>query len=512
MLEPPEPPLPPTPEPEPANSDQEEEEEEEGETTFQETAAAPEIDKRRGRGHHKEASAGFFARISAFPRADWEKLLLYIYRLAPITDRRASGEPVNYIAKLSEPIDEDYILKEPNWGGSGKYRVRLNRTNADGKNTPVDVVEFVVENQKYPPRVAPGEWVDDPRNRRWAWAKTYYDGKEPPPAVAPAPAPAGPTITELIKGVKELKELSKEAAPPPPPPAPDPAEQFAKNVDSVAKIVEMAKPPAPAAPDNTLEKFLLTELTAERAANRDLMGKLLDRANAPAPAPPADPLRDLAMKMLEKRLEKMDEKPDSESEAARVSRMNGTQELIVELTKAVSPVLEKAMGLFTVMAAAKQAPPATRPRPPATVDVAATGTQEQAQPQQQTQEEQPQPEQPAQPTMEQAQQQILNFVLGSATPTLQQYLETGTGDEFAAWFCDSAFSLPGVPPPFNRIGGVDALKFAKQTGKTAIVEAYKKSQYWQQIAPNSEAEEKFIRFLDAFLAYDPEAESEGDND
>ena len=480
-------------------------------TNVVETAGKEELDRQTSRrGAQKEASIGFFARLQKFQGAEWEKLKIYLYRLAPITDRTAGGNPVKFLTIYREAIDEEMVLKE--WG-SGRYRCLLNQAKEKGEAIPIDRVEFEIENINFPPKVPPGEWVDDPRNRRWAWANPNKDQSHQQQANGTTVIEAKPTpIKELVDGVERLQRLASPAAPPPVA-APDPVAQIKGTVDAMKGMAEMMKPPAPAAPDNTLQTFLLAELTAERSTNRELMGKLLDRANAPAAAPPADPLRDLAMKMLEKRLEKMDEKPEAESAAERVSRMNGTQELIVELTKAVSPVLEKAMGLFTVMAASKQPPPAARPRPPATVDVAPTGTPTAEQPPQQTQEQPPQQPETPQPTMEQAQQQILNYVLGTATPTLQQYLDTSDGDSFATWFCDTTFSLPGVPPPFNRLSGVDALKFAKQTGKPAIIEAYKKAPaLWQQIAPNSEAEEKFIRFLDEFLAYDPEAEAEEDDE
>ena len=106
----------------------------------------------------------------------------------------------------------------------------------------------------------------------------------------------------------------------------------------------------------------------------------------------------------------------------------------------------------------------------------------------------------------------MNFVLGTATPTMRSYLANSNGTEFAAWFCDTTFQLPPpVPPPYNMLPGMEALAQAKLAGSREILEAYKKNpDLYKQIAPNSEAEEKFIRFLDEFLAYDPEAESEGD--
>jgi hypothetical protein len=299
-----------------------------------------------------------------------------------------------------------------------------------------------------------------------------------------------------------------------------------KVIDAAKGLVEISRPPEDKEGKTVLTLLLsqmeeqrkesadqrraaAAEASASRTREFELLKEMLTKSKVDAPDPIADIER---YAKLGKTLKESFGPSESETAIERQSRMNGTQELIVELTKAVSPVLEKAMGLFTVMAAAKQSAQPARPPRPTTVDVAPAG--EQPQQPAQTNEQPAQPEAPQPPTMEQAQQQILNFVLGSATPTLQHYLETSDGESFAGWFCDTAFSLPGVPPPFNRLNGVDAHKFAKQHGKDAILEAYKKNPaLYQQIAPNSEAEEKFIRFLDAFLAYDPEAESDdGDPD
>lgn len=468
----------------------------ETETVVHEVADKMTLDSRRGRGATKEGSVGFFPRLTKFSPAEWERTMLYVYRLAPITDRMATGNRAKYISKYGQPIDEETILKDH---GSGSYRITLNQTDKDGRGICLDRIEIEIENVKYPPVVPIGEWVDDPRNKRWAWARTGANA--PPSAHQPAP-PAGPTIGELIQGVKSLKELTKEAAPPPAPPAPDPAEQFAKNVESVSKIIEMAKPapvPAPPAPDNTMEKFLLTELTAERAANRELMGKLLDRANTPAAIPPPDPLKDLAMDLLKKRLEKLDEPTAAEAATERASRMSGNQELTVEIIKYLAPVAEKALTFFT-MANTAQAPPprpaAARPAP--TPDAPAVEPpQQQATP---TQTDAPPP------TAEQLdpRKAVLNFILSYVTPTLLSYLEAGDGEGFASWFCSSSIPIPKSHFP---IPGTEAHKFAKQLGRLAIMDAYKTNpDLYRQIAPNTEAEERFIRFLDEFLAYDPDAE------
>lgn len=478
-----------------------------------EVADNKEISRRRGNAQYKKApSVGFISRLSQFEKTEWEtQLLLYIYRLAPITDRLATGNQVKYIARFTEPIDEETILKDKLWGGSGKYRLTLNRKDPEtGKSSCIDQAEIEIEHPQYPPVVPVGEWVDDPRNKRWAWARQPGQTNGQPPATVTTATPAGPTVNDLVDGMIKLKTLE---------PSTDTSmqtfvmERLASAEDRSNKLIDRiitppTPPPAPEKPaQDPMVAFMLERLGKAEDRATMLLEKLLSKENAPA-KPEADPLSTIAIKLLEKRLEKMDEKPDAETAAERQSRMNGTQELISEITKSMAPVLDKAFSLFTLMAAQKQAPQQTQ-RPPATrtVEVA-------AQPVDQTQQAEttttnPAPPPTTQPTMEQMQQQVLNLVLGQATPTLKQYLRDSDGSSFAEIFCDMAFAIPNVPPPFNEIPGVQAHEFAKQFGRDAIVNAYKLNpSLYQQIAPNAEAEQAFVTFLDEFLAYDPNAEAE----
>lgn len=480
----------------------------EAEETEESAAATP---GRRGRPAAQDRT-GFFATLSGYSQVEWERLMLYVYRIAPITDRLATGNRAKYIAKYGQPIDEDTLLKEH---GSGTYRLTLNKVNDQGKHTTIGRYDADIENVKFPPVVPIGEWVDDPANKRWAWAKQKIDQAAQPAAPA-QPASSGPKISELITAVRDLKELSKEAAPPPAPAPPDPVAQLKGTVEAVSSIVALAKPDKAEKPaEDPMMKFIVDRLAASEDRNSKLMDRLLDKQNAPVPAPAADPLRDLAMKMLEKRLDKMDE-PAAESADARASRLNGTQELIVELGKVVAPVLEKALGLFTVIATAKAAAVPQPRRPHAqTVDATAIAPVQPGQPEPapaapETQE-QPQPQEP--PRQIDPKQAMLNFILSQVTPTMMDHLENGDGTSFAEWFCGMVIQIPNVPPPVNKLPGSEALKFAKQFGKQAIIDAYRGApELWQQIAPSQQAEEHFSQFLDDFLAYDPDAPEEEEED
>ena len=142
---------------------------------------------------------GFFEFLTKFTRPQWESLMIYVYRLAPITDRLAGGHQNKFVVKYTEPIDEDKLKHEH---GSGKYRLQLNELDNKGKSRTIRNVEVEIEDPKFPPNVPESEWVDDPRNKRWAWARK---GKEEPAAAAPQNAQMSP-----IETMRMVKDMARE--------------------------------------------------------------------------------------------------------------------------------------------------------------------------------------------------------------------------------------------------------------------------------------------------------------
>jgi len=142
----------------------------------------------------KPTSVGFFEQISRFSSADWESHIVYVYRLSPITDRLAGGT-TKYLMKYGSRFDQDTVKSDH---GSGRYRLQLNRSGDKGQSKTIRTYELDVEDVNFPPKVPPGEWLDDPRNKRWAWAKQKID---------PTPAATGDPWTpeRITRMVKELR-------------------------------------------------------------------------------------------------------------------------------------------------------------------------------------------------------------------------------------------------------------------------------------------------------------------
>lgn len=141
----------------------------------------------------KLSNVGFFEEIARFNNVEWEQHIVYVYRLAPITDRTAGGT-VKYIQKYASRFDQETLKAD---FGSGRYRLQLNRYGEKGQSKTVRTFEIDIEDMNFPPKVPPGEWLDDPRNKRWAWARNKEQ--------APAAAADAWTPERVMKFVKELR-------------------------------------------------------------------------------------------------------------------------------------------------------------------------------------------------------------------------------------------------------------------------------------------------------------------
>src|SRR5581483_11892353 len=142
-----------------------------------EPAEVPQEPPRRGPGRpRKEEPVDFFESLREYSSTEWQWLMLYCYRLQPVTDRKAGGNPNVYIRKYAEPVDEETIKTDPACG-SGMYRLVLTKAAPGSqKSKEISRHEFRILDPKYPPSVPAGEWMDDPRNKEWAWAKPNANG------------------------------------------------------------------------------------------------------------------------------------------------------------------------------------------------------------------------------------------------------------------------------------------------------------------------------------------------
>ncbi len=180
-------------------------------------------------------SLTFFERVQSIPRSDWaDRAKVKVYRLAPIINRLVSTDN-KYITIYREPITEEKIKIDH---GSGKYRLYLNYKPAGRTEQELDSTEIDILDPKYPPNVPPGEWIDDDKNKQWAWARQPGMPAAPPPPPPPAPTGLSELVNVLRVGSEMRKEVRDEMQPtaqaaPAAPATPAPPDPF----DTVAKIM-----------------------------------------------------------------------------------------------------------------------------------------------------------------------------------------------------------------------------------------------------------------------------------
>lgn len=404
-------------------------------------------------GRPVKGGVDFFRRLGELPAQQWQdgKLIIYVYRLQPFTDRHAGGQKSTFILKYTSPIDEETILLDH---GSGKYRfMLLQAVEGTNKMKTLDTKELDILHPKFPPKVPPGEWVDDPRNKKWAWGA---------PKDAAAAAPAGGEIALVREVLQQIRDNT-------------PAVQQ-NSAEGMAKLLEAMKPD-PNAFVTTLTKMkelsgggessavmtlVLGQLTAvrdelkeERAANRALLEKLIEIKTAPPAEQPKapDPIEQLTTMfgVFQKARETFGAETETAARAAR-GHMTGWQEFfapaVEAISQAVAPAVSAMLTPGAVLGAAANPTMVTRPAP-AGPDLAAHIR-----------------------TFQAVREPMLSFLNNGIS-----------GAEFASWFIDGYGSLQ-----------YEAIRAA---GAERIISVFRRSPMWAQLAA---IEQRFVQFIGEFVA------------
>lgn len=258
-----------------------------------------------------------FEMMAMYPAEEWEKKLnAYLYRLAPVIDRGKTGNYHN-VQMYSKPVTQDEIMRAT-YGGSGKYRLMLKRYDPGTRITGlIREEEFSILNQDFPPCIPYGEWIDDDKNREWAWAKPQLQrlaaekANQPPAATAAAAGITDPTFgavftilerffpkqntdqtqalaTEVIATMREQHKEQMEQAKGNP----------NQMVALVTTIVGALKGPEKSSGADPMIMAMLENMREDLRAERERSAKLMERLFTPpaaaAPAPTlAQQIKDL---------------------------------------------------------------------------------------------------------------------------------------------------------------------------------------------------------------------------
>lgn len=457
--------------------------------------------ERRQEPPEPEGGPTFWQQVASVAKADWgPRAHIYLYRVEPRIDRSRSGNP-NYITKYAEAISEDRVLADH---GSGKYKLMLNfRKPGAEQGDEIDSVYLDILNMQFPPKVPPGEWVDDPANKRWAWAKQHFprEGAERPAetiretlqladAIRGSQAPPDPVKTTLdtIRGVKELMGESTK-----------PTDDLATVVSVAKDLAALQRPPD----KDGMGTFLLQELAAQRAQTDKLLMMLLD--NKKSNGSGVGSIKEITDGLKELLPAVKDFFPnlgDAVGAGGGSSRLSGWQEFAVAMVNApavasiVGPLAgafsQAIMGRFMGGGAPGPATHAPQAHPPA---------------------HQPPPAgQPAlpgnslMPFLEMIAPPMVNHIRAMALPDNQP---EDCGKDFAAWV------LEGYGPD-PRYG--EALMALRSMGAQGIVAALQSTPIWKNKGPNGmmvspeELQGKLMPFFTAFLTYDPNEANETGED
>jgi hypothetical protein len=152
----------------------------------------------------------FWEQMANFEPREWDsELIAYLWRIAPIHDRRFAGKPTS-IAKYSRPFDLETIKNEH---GSGGYRIDLSRIPGNGgKQTRIGQEYFQIMDVDKPPRMPAGDWLNWPENELWKWAGPALRTKEAEAQQAAATATSGGQpqdgtrmFNTILEGVRTLR-------------------------------------------------------------------------------------------------------------------------------------------------------------------------------------------------------------------------------------------------------------------------------------------------------------------
>jgi hypothetical protein len=450
-----------------------------------ETAEAAEPAAKRQAGRPLGAKTGaaasnrtLFQRMEEIPADDWgSRATVHLYRLEPFTDRLRSGNVI-HIMRYSEPIDEARVMADH---GSGKYRAILNfRKQSGPKSDEVGRFEFEILNTMFPPNVPLGEWVDDPRNKKWAWAKDMLEARA---AAKLPPVQQQSRVGEALETIRAVKELMPEQ---------QPQTQTNTSADTLATIKavrELFPAPAPQTENamlNTVVSLFTAQIAASQEEARELRKEVREmRQNPTGKSDGISSFKEFvgaAKELLPAIKEVFPGAGEAVAGAvAGRSRMGPWQEMfqptLTALAQGLAPVLPMvAQAMFTRQAA----PGMMQPNPGAPANALPPG-------------QAPQQQQRANPLIA-----FLNSITPAMLNNLKKYAagdEESDGEMFAINLTDMFGQL--TPE------GIDWHEAAKQAGVVNIVSLYRQSPYWPAIGP---MEPKFIEFLTQFLAATPGAE------
>jgi hypothetical protein len=457
-----------------------------------ETPSAPRSRGRPRRDELRATGQEFFDRWNV---PDFENAGEYwVYRVEPITDRNATGK-LKFIQIFHEHLNEDILMRHPSVG-SGVYNVLVKIAAEPGAPLAFrgKLHRLEIENPAYPPCVEPGDWMEDHRNKRWAWAKKYYEARVAKENAAAQPQPTD-AVTLLTTFDRMLNERIAKI---------ETALSSRPKDDTVLQAVrtgiELAKPDKPS--ESTAEKLLLGEIQALRSENAKLSDRIFELLlkqpqQQEKPQSRAEMLEEMARERaaLEQLTPRRGTVQQSESTSDRWLDLAG--DVLKPLAEQAAPII--GIGIQRMM----NKPP--QPRPAAAAQIAPAAH--------------PQQPQQAQPQPTQAQAQAPQDIASGGTITVDEPIPKVLADHFmmALDKCDKGWSGTNFAQWLDA-GWPDAIAAIRRIGSNttpptepveAIIAIAKRiSPIWAMVSKKPNGENRLRRFLAEIVTYESEADDD----
>jgi hypothetical protein len=430
----------------------------------------------------------FFDKVASVPREDWgTRAFMYVYVDEPACNPKTFGES-RYLLKSSAPILDLEGLKQDYGSFKGWMSLNLRKTGKDATDE-VDRLNFEIYDPKHPPKIPRGSWANDARNKRWL------------DLLPPEPPPANAAAASLIEGAKFYKDVRNEVKD-----EMAPQDQRRSSTSEVLETMLAAKelfgtptgttsaaiPPAD--PFDTAAKIMAMRANDPMMA---VMMELLKNANTANEASRqreyellkaqtnAAPAKTIVDQLLEIATNAEKLKPlkeifgfGAEAVVTRASRTTGMDILNNLVSGPAGAALAQGIGQLLMAAPSMLAgnPANGQPMPPPPI----------LQPQVQT----------GPPPPENPEQRINRIGAMWTRPLISEFfMKNAPGDVFAE-------SMWDVAP--------DDYVFLKSFGAENLVDRYRRfPQAWTAISyrpptsPGVTSEQEFIKFMEAFCAWEP---------
>lgn len=229
----------------------------------------------------------FFQSVGEISDSDWPKNLVYVWRRDPMIDNTNGGREPKYIDVVNHALTIDNVKEEH---GSGTYKLILNANDKYLSHTII-----TIDDPEYPPHIAPGDWLNHPKNKRWVtWKPLIEKWWKDKIAKLAGPTPGadgGMNMAEVLRFLDSQQKRNGDAS--------GPKEQLMSSVIAIlpALLQQQNSAQDPSKLIDAIAK--MKEITAVKSETDGLLPLMMKWMFEKDSKPAADPMLPFILKQLE---------------------------------------------------------------------------------------------------------------------------------------------------------------------------------------------------------------------